>query len=548
MDIDERYQRWLERADPALQPALRAMTDPERQDAFSGGLRFGTAGLRGILGPGENRMNRHTVARASRGLAEYLGPGSSVVIGYDSRHGSAEFAGTAARVFAAAGVRVWLADRLAATPLVSFAVRALGCQAGVMITASHNPAGYNGYKVYGPDGGQITDAAAAAVQGCIDGVELFDGAPEAEEDRARAEGLLRPLPEEVRQAYQAAVLACSLPWGDDAPLVYSPLNGAGLEPVTAALTAAGHSRVFVVAEQADPDGDFPTCPRPNPELPEAMALTLRDARARGAALAFATDPDCDRIGAVIRDGEDERLLTGNQLGVLLLDYICRRRQAEGTLPDRPVAVTTIVSTPLVGEIAAWYGVELRLVLTGFKYIGEQLTLLERQGRAEDFILGFEESCGYLSGSHVRDKDGVNAAVLLSGMAGWYRARGESLSGRLAALEERFGCFLDRVETYDFPGAQGAAAMARQMAALRAAPPEALGGLAVEAVTDYAPGRKGLPPADVLEYALAEDARVIVRPSGTEPRLKVYLSVRARTRAEALALQMRLLRDLTARFG
>lgn len=528
MNVLETYNLWLARAKD-LRAELEMMTDTEREDAFWRTLAFGTGGLRGILGAGTNRMNRYTVAQASQGLADYVrqNGGGSIAVSYDSRHGSLAFARTAAEVFAANGLSVRIVRELMPTPCLSFAVRTLGCAAGIMITASHNPAEYNGYKVYGADGCQITTEAAERIQQAIDATDLFDGVRAVDFDSALADGKISYIPDTLLDDFIRAVQAQSVLFGDSVDrnfsIVYTPLNGTGRKPVLRVLRESGFRNVSVVAEQELPDGDFPTCPYPNPECREAMALGLRDAKARNADLLLATDPDCDRVGIAVRDGAEYRLLTGNEVGLLLTDFICSQRQKHGKLPPHPVLVKTIVTTDLAEKIAAHYGVETVNVLTGFKFIGEKIGDLERQGRADDFLLGFEESYGYLTGSYVRDKDGVNGVFQIAEMADYYRAQGIGLAEKLRELYDTYGYCRNTLHTKTFAGEAGQDAMARVMATLRRM--TAIGDYPILSRTDYRNGVDGLPKSDVLKLTLPVGT-VIVRPSGTEPKLKLYLSVTA----------------------
>ena len=536
------YKLWLERAreDPDLSAELAAL-DPEKDadaihDRFYRDLEFGTGGLRGVLGAGTNRMNIYVIRRATQGLCAYLKsanlPGK-VAIGYDSRMKSDLFALEAAKVIAANGLTAYLYPRLEPTPTLSWAVRYYGAGAGICVTASHNPARYNGYKVYGPDGCQITLEAAAAVLGQIQKVDMFDGPLVMEEQDARAAGRIVSIGKDCLEAFLDAVQAQSMAQGGkpDLKVVYTPLNGTGLECVTRILDRIGIRDVTLVPEQAHPDGHFPTCPYPNPEIRDAMELGLALCRKVKPDLLLGTDPDCDRMGVAVPQGDDYRLITGNEMGVLLLDYICRRRLESGTMPDKPVAMTTIVSTDMADPVAKEYGVELRRVLTGFKFIGEQIGLLEQAGTPERFVFGFEESYGYLSGTHVRDKDGVNASMLCCEMAAWYREQGLTLAQAMDALYEKYGCFHNRLGSFTYEGADGMAKMQTIMDTLRAAPPKTLAGEPVTEVTDYRRGVRGLPGSNVLEFR-SERHKVLVRPSGTEPKIKVYLSSRARTMAEA----------------
>lgn len=539
MTAQERLEAW--RRAPALPAQLRAELDActpeELEDRFYQDLTFGTGGLRGVLGAGSNRMNAVTVARATRGLAACLtaqSPAPQCAVAYDSRRGSAAFSRITAAVLAAAGVRVFLFRELAPTPLLSFAVRHLGCDAGVVLTASHNPAQYNGYKVYGPDGCQLTPQAAARVWAQIAQQPYF--VPQQPDfDALLAAGRIQWIQADTLDAYFDAVLAQSAgPLAAPLRVAYSPLNGTGNKPVRRVLEALG-VQVTVVPEQELPDGDFPTCPVPNPERADAMRLTLRLGEASGADLCLATDPDCDRIAAAAPDENGRmRLVSGNELGVLLLDYLCGRRLAAGTMPARPVAVKTIVTTPMAQAVAAAYGVELRSVLTGFKFIGEQIGLLERAGEEDRFLFGLEESCGYLSGTYVRDKDAVNAALLLCEMAAHYKAEHKTLWDALDALHQKVGYYEDRQLSFSFAGQAGVAAMQAVLDALRRDPPPAFAGRAVEQMTDYQQDGTGLPRSNVLQLDLAGACRVILRPSGTEPKLKAYVTAKGADAAQSKA--------------
>ena len=541
MSIEMSYHRWLERADETLKPELIAMENDAAamEDAFYRDLAFGTGGLRGVIGAGTNRMNVHTVAKASQGLADYVvkrfpEEKRRIAVSYDSRILSDEFARVAAGVFAANGIRAEMYPQLMPTPCLSYAVRALGCAAGIMVTASHNPAKYNGYKVYGPDGCQITTEAAAEILGEIEKLDVFDGPRRMDFDEGLAKGLIGWIDGQVYTDFVEEVKGQSLLGGEEvdkgAAIVYSPLNGTGLKPVLRTLKESGYTRVTVVKEQEQPDGHFPTCPYPNPEIREAMQLGLEYAERLNADLLLATDPDCDRCGIAVRGPEGFKLLTGNETGMLLLDYICQRRIALGTMPEAPVLVKTIVTTDMAQRIAEKYGVETVNVLTGFKYIGETIARLEAQGRADRYIFGFEESYGYLSGTYVRDKDAVDAAFLICEMFAWYRTRGVSLLERLEQLYAEFGYCLNTLHSFEFEGSAGFAKMQGIMAALREDIPE-LGGRTVRKVLDYASGLDGLPKSDVLKF-LMDGASVVVRPSGTEPKLKLYVSVSAPDRTQA----------------
>ena len=541
--IQERYQRWL--AQPGLPrdlaEELQAVAgDAEAiNDRFYRDLAFGTGGLRGVIGAGTNRLNVYTVRKATQGLADYLNGTDlpkKVAIAHDSRHKGDLFARETARVLAANGITAYLYPRLEPTPALSWAVRYLGCGAGVCITASHNPAKYNGYKVYGADGCQITLEAAEKILTAIQAVDLFDGVQLADWDEALADGRIQYIGEDCIDAFVDAVYAQRVGDGAgiaDLKLVYTPLNGTGLECVRKLLNKLGVTHVTVVPEQEQPDGDFPTCPYPNPEIREAMETGLKLCDTVHPDLMIGTDPDCDRVGAAVPDGKGGyRLITGNEMGLILLDYICRIRTARGTMPQNPVAMTTIVSTDMATPIAARYGVELRRTLTGFKFIGEQIGLLEAQGQAERFIFGFEESYGYLSGGYVRDKDGVNATLLVCEAAAWYAKQGMTLLDALEALYQEYGYYRDALCSFTFEGESGMHTMQALMAGLRTNTPAAIGGCAVEKVLDYQAEGTGLPRANVLEFRLAGGHKFMVRPSGTEPKMKVYLSAVGASEAAA----------------
>ncbi len=532
MDNQQAYALWRRLAveDPDLIRELEAIEQDQAgiSDRFYRDLEFGTGGLRGVIGAGSNRMNLYTVRRATQGLADYLNASDlpkQVAIAHDSRNKGSLFCREAARVLAANGIRVWIYPRLEPTPALSWAVRYFGCGAGICVTASHNPAKYNGYKVYGPDGCQITLEAAAKVLEAIGRHDYFHSPRLADYHQAMAEGTIRLIDDSCLEAFVQAVLA--LRPGNDVSnlkLVYTPLNGSGLEPVRMLLEKMGVTQVTVVPEQEKPDGNFPTCPYPNPEIREAMETGLRLCDQVKPDLMLGTDPDCDRMGAAVPDGQGGyRLITGNEMGVLLLDYICRVRKAAGTMPSAPVAVTTIVSTDMASPVAEKYGVELRRTLTGFKFIGEQIGLLESQGQVERFLFGFEESYGYLSGGHVRDKDAVNAVMLACEAAAYYAARGMSLLDAVNALYDEFGWYRNALHSFTFEGESGMRTMQQIMGRLRQEPAREIAGYPVSAVVDYTMDGTGLPKADVLEYRLENGAKLMVRPSGTEPKIKIYLS-------------------------
>ena len=532
MQYQKELDLWLARAveDADLIAELEAVDGEEAavSDRFYQNLAFGTGGLRGVIGAGTNRMNLYTIRRATQGLADYLnasGLPKKVALAHDSRHKGELFCREAARVLAANGITAYLYPRLEPTPALSWAVRYLGCGAGICVTASHNPAKYNGYKVYGADGCQITLEVADQVLAAINRHDYFDSPKLVDYDKAVADGRIVTIDDNCLSDFVDAVLA--LRPGNDVSrlkLVYTPLNGSGLEPVKMLLDRMGVTQVTVVPEQEQPNGDFPTCPYPNPEIREAMETGLKLCDTVHPDLMIGTDPDCDRMGAAVPDGQGGyRLITGNEMGVLLLEYICRVRQANGTMPQDPVAVTTIVSTDMATPIAAKYGVELRRTLTGFKFIGEQIGNLEAEGHPERYIFGFEESYGYLSGGHVRDKDAVNAVMLACEAAAYYAARGMSLLDAVNALYAEYGWYRNALHSFTFEGESGMHTMQGIMARLRANAPAEIAGYAVSGVTDYTADGTGLPHADVLEYRLENGAKLMVRPSGTEPKIKVYLS-------------------------
>ena len=547
--IDSEYHKWIEKAvaDADLVPELKEMGDKEREDAFYRNLSFGTGGLRGIIGAGNNRINVYTVARASQGLSNYLNKKfdkPTVVIGYDTRIKSDIFAKVAAGVFVENGLRVHLWKEPLPVPTVSFAVRYLHASAGVMITASHNPAPYNGYKVYGSDGCQITTEAAAEIFAEIERVDIFasviNASPEVEY-----------IGEPVLEAFLDDVKQQSVLYGDEidrnVAIVYSPLNGTGFKPVMKTLSESGFTNITVVSEQKDPDGRFPTCPYPNPEIKEAMELGLQYCRKAGADLMLATDPDCDRCGIAVRDGEDYVLLTGNEVGVLLLDYVCSQRSRHGMMPEDPVFIKTIVTTDMAERIAKKYGVRTINVLTGFKFIGEQIGRLEDIGKTSSYICGFEESYGYLTGSYVRDKDAVNAAFMICEMFAFYKTRGVSLPDKLNDLYSEYGFCMNTLHSYTFEGAEGFVRMQSIMKNFRDGI-EAIGNLKVKEVLDYNEGIDGLPKSDVLKYLLVDNSSVVVRPSGTEPKIKIYTSIASEDREKALIEEDKILKDLEKLFG
>lgn len=551
MDMMKEYKRWVKNAtaDADVASELKTMDAARVEDAFYRDLAFGTGGLRGVIGAGTNRMNIYTVAKASQGLADYLKKhfaAPSVAIGYDSRIKSDVFAKVAAGVFAANGVRVHIWPTLMPVPTVSFATRYLGACAGVMVTASHNPSKYNGYKVYGPDGCQITTEAAAEILSEIEKLDIFADVHTGDFEAGVADGSIRFIGDEVYTAFVNEVKNQSVLFGEkvdkDVAIVYSPLNGSGLKPVTRTLREMGYTNITVVKEQEQPDGNFPTCPYPNPEIREAMALGMEYAKKCNADLLLATDPDCDRVGIAVKNRAGEyELLTGNQVGLLLLDYICSQRVKHGKMPENPVMVKTIVTMDMGEQIASHYGLRTINVLTGFKFIGEQIGRLEQQGRADSYIFGFEESYGYLTGSYVRDKDGVDGAYMICEMFSYYKTHGISLLEKLEELYRDYGYCMNTLHSYEFDGSAGFAKMQRIMQAFRG-DVKTFGGKKVAEVLDYAQGLDGLPKSDVLKFLLEDNCSVVVRPSGTEPKLKIYVSVSAADKETAERVEAEMTKD------
>ena len=557
----EAYERWLAfpLEDADLLPELENIreNDEEIRDRFAVNLEFGTAGLRGVIGAGTNRMNIYTVRQATQGLAAYLKEQKaepSVAISYDSRNKNVAFAEAAAGVLAANGVKVHIYDTLMPTPALSFAVRALHCDAGIMVTASHNPAKYNGYKAYGPDGCQMTTESADAVYAKIQNSDIFDDVKHIPFAEGLAAGSISYMEPSVIADYYDNVKKQSVRpgvcEGAGLKLVYTPLNGTGNLPVRHILKEIGIDDITVVPEQEMPDGNFPTCPYPNPEIREALQLGLDLCKQTGADLLLATDPDADRVGIAVKDGDDYKLLTGNEVGVLLLDYICQARTEAGTMPKDPVYVRSIVTTSLADEVAKSYGVTPIKVLTGFKYIGETVLHLEQKGEEERFLFGFEESYGYLAGGYVRDKDAVVASMLICEMAAYYASIGSSIIEQLQRIYGTYGTYLHKVDSFEFEGLAGMELMKALMASLRREKIEEIGGCAVvmledyatQTTTDFTTGAQtaiDLPTANVLIYHLDCGASVIIRPSGTEPKIKVYYAAKADTLAAAETLQKKL---------
>ncbi|MBP3262425.1 phospho-sugar mutase [Pseudobutyrivibrio sp.] len=544
----EAYEKWCKNAvaDKDVVEELKNTEGDEAkiEDAFYRNLAFGTGGLRGVIGAGTNRMNIYTVAKASQGLANYIianfpNEERKIAVSYDSRIKADVFARVASGVFAANGIKVWIYTELMPTPCLSYAVRALNCAAGIMVTASHNPSKYNGYKVYGADGCQITTEAAAAILEEIEKVDIFEDVRNVSFESALQVGDVAYITENVYTDFVNEVLGQSLITADDeidknVAIVYSPLNGTGLKPVTRTLKEAGYTNITLVEEQKNPDGNFPTCPYPNPEIKEAMALGMEYARKNNADLLIATDPDCDRVGIAVKNQANEYvLLSGNQTGCLLLDYVCSMRVKNGTMPADAEVVKTIVTTDLGQQIAENYGVKTVNVLTGFKFIGEEIGRLEKQGKADSYIFGFEESYGYLSGSYVRDKDAVDGAFLICEMFAYYKTRGISLLDKLDELYKKYGYCLNTLHSYEFEGSAGLEKMQNIMASMRNDMPE-IGGVKVVKVNDYLKGIDGLPKSDVIKFYLEGNGSVVVRPSGTEPKMKVYVSISAADETTAKA--------------
>ena len=541
------YKRWLEAdlIDCDLHTELKNIEgdDDAIKERFSIALSFGTAGLRGTLGAGTNRMNIWVVRQATQGVAEWVktqGGTQTVAISYDSRLKGWNFARDAAGVLAANGINVRIYDELMPVPALSFATRYYNCNAGIMITASHNPAQYNGFKAYGPDGCQMTDDAAAVVYDAIQKTDVLTGAKYMSFAEGVEKGFIKFVGDDCKEALYEAIEARQVRPGlcktAGLKLVYSPLNGTGLVPVTRVLKDMGITDVTIVPEQEYPNGYFTTCSYPNPEIFAALEMGLNLAKEVGADLMLATDPDADRVGIAMKcpDGSYE-LVSGNEMGALLLDYICAGRIEKGTMPKNPVAVMSIVSTPLAEKIAENYGVELRQTLTGFKWIGDQIAQLEAAGEVDRFIFGFEESYGYLAGPYVRDKDAIIGSMLICEMAAYYRSIGSSIKQRLEEIYAQYGRYLNKIDTVEFPGLSGMQKMADIMAGLRDNAPAAFGSLKVASVTDYAkPEETGLPKANVLSYVLEDGAKVMIRPSGTEPKIKAYYTTLGKDLAAAQA--------------
>ena len=553
-DINKLYSLWKEKAilDKDLIEELASIEgkESEIEDRFYQSLTFGTAGLRGVIGAGTNRMNVYTVNQATQGLAtflleEYENP--SVAIAYDSRIKSDLFAKSAASVLAANGIKVWFYKELVPTPMLSFAVRKLQCKGGIILTASHNPAEYNGYKCYDPEGYQMTDEAAEKTYGFIQKTDMFADVKTMDFDEGIKSGIIEFIPDEVYEDFYKRVESCCLSLEEcrnsGLKLIYTPLNGTGNIPVRRVLSDIGIKDVRVVKEQENPDGNFPTCPYPNPEIRQVFECGLKMAEEESCDLLLATDPDCDRVGIAVNTGDGYKLMTGNEVGVLLAEYLLSRRKELGILPENPVVVKSFVTTSLVDAVAKKYGATVKSLLTGFKYIGEFITKLEAKGEEDRFIVGMEESYGYLSGIHARDKDAVVACALICEMAAYYKSRGKSLYEVMEGLYEEHGMYLNALDNYAFKGSSGMVKMGEIMEGLRNNPPKSISGMKVLAVSDYKKGERicnatgektviDLPSSNVLYYELENSCGVIVRPSGTEPKIKIYYTACAKTRAEA----------------
>ncbi len=547
------YERWLQQPldDQDLTEELQSIQGQEDEinDRFYRELEFGTAGLRGVIGAGTNRMNVYTVRKATQGLSNYLlkhaeGKPQSVAIAYDSRIKGVLFSKESAAVLAANGIKAYIYPQLMPTPALSYAVRHLKCDAGICVTASHNPAKYNGYKAYGSDGCQITADMADGITQEIGALDIFEDVKKMDFEEGRKQGLIEYIGDETMGAFLDDVYKESLT-GDasNLKLVYTPLNGAGRVCVLRILERIGIKDVTVVPEQEYPDGNFPTCPYPNPEFREALQKGLELCEKVQPDLLLATDPDSDRVGIAVNQGGEFKLMTGNEVGILLLDFIARVKQEQGKLPAHPVAVTTIVSTDMVDPIAQHYGIEMRRCLTGFKYIGDIIADVEqKEGSYESFLLGFEESYGYLSGGYVRDKDAVDGSMLICEMASYYKRQGKTLVDAMNDLYETYGYYQNATLNFGFEGEDGMKTMQKIMDTLRSDPPAEIAGTKVIGRSDYEVSQSygdkegviDLPKSNVLEYRLENGCKLIVRPSGTEPKIKIYLSGKGATMEESLA--------------
>ncbi len=576
MDFKKIYERWLNSpaVDEETKAELKSISDNEKEieERFYRELEFGTAGMRGILGAGTNRMNVYNVRRASMGVAKYVNDEGAdaaragVLIGYDTRHCSRLFAEETAKVLAANGVKAYLFPIVHSVPEVSFGIRELKTAAGVMITASHNPKEYNGYKVYGPDGGQLPPEAADVVIKAIDSYDIFDDVKYISLDEAKEKGLLVIPDKALDEKFIDTVIEQQLnpeavkEVADTFKLIYTPFHGTGSRPVQAVLKKIGFKNLLVVKEQDTEDGDFPTVKSPNPENKEGFTIAIEMAKANDVDVIIGTDPDCDRVGIVVRDAEGVyRTLTGNQTGALLVEYILRSRKEKGTLPKNGVVIKTIVTTELATAIAKSYGIKVMNVLTGFKYIGEKMTEFAKTG-SHTYLIGFEESYGYLVGTHARDKDGVVASMLIAEMAAYYKTKGKSLYEALQDIYKKYGYYVEKTVSFTMPGKDGMEKMASILSGLRTNPPKRINGLDVTLYTDYETQKitdkdgneselSGLPKSNVLKYNLADDkSYFIVRPSGTEPKIKVYLGTSADNFEKAESTIENMLSDVKDNMG
>lgn len=568
MDMNALYNEWLEKAviDPDLKEELKSIKGNEEEilDRFYRCLEFGTAGLRGVIGAGTNRMNYYTVCQATQGLSDFLNKhfeNPSIAIGYDSRIKSDYFSIEAAKVLAANGVKVYLYRELQPTPCLSFAIRYFKTSSGIILTASHNPAKYNGYKCYNANGYQMTDEEANETYEFIKKVDYFTGIKTMDFDEAVEKGLIEYMGDEVIDAFLDEVIKqCVNPdiiANAGLKVIYTPLNGTGNKPVRKILDRIGVKDVYVVPEQEMPDGNFPTCPFPNPEIKQAFECALKMAEDIQPDLLLATDPDCDRVGIAVKDGNGGyKLMSGNEVGAMMLNYLLSQKKEKGLLSENSIAVKSFVSTDLAEVIAKKYNCTFKNLLTGFKYIGELITQLESEGKADDFVMGFEESYGYLAGTHARDKDAVVASMLICEMAAYYKAQGKSLAEVMDSIYDEFGYYFNTVSSYTFEGASGMEKMAAIMDGLRADAPKSFGGMEVTVVDDYKTSVSTnltdsssktieLPKSNVLAYTLTDGNKIIVRPSGTEPKIKAYITAIGKDREQAQLIADKLLADADA---
>lgn len=564
-NINELYNLWLEKAtaDPDLKKELLGVkgNDDEILDRFYRSLEFGTAGLRGVIGAGTNRMNYYTVGRATQGLADFLNKhfeNPSIAIGYDSRIKSEYFSVEAAKTLAANGIKVYLYEELEPTPCLSFAIRHFKTSSGIILTASHNPAKYNGYKCYNENGYQMTDEEASETYDFIQKVDYFTGIKTMDFDEAKEKGLIEYMGQDVIDLFLDEVIKQCVNMGicekANLNVIYTPLNGTGNKPVRKILDRIGVKNIHIVPEQENPDGNFPTCPFPNPEIKQAFECALKLAENVKPDLLLATDPDCDRVGIAVNNGNGEfQLMTGNEVGAMLLNYLLSQKKEQGTLSKNSIAVKSFVSTDLAEVIAKKYNCTFKNLLTGFKYIGELITQLESEGRSEDFVMGFEESYGYLAGTHARDKDAVVASMLICEMAAYYKAQGKTLIDVMNGLYDEFGYYCNTVQSYTFEGASGMEKMAAIMDGLRVNKPSSFAGYEVAKIDDYKTSKSTdvktgeeseitLPKSNVLAYTLTDGNKVIVRPSGTEPKIKAYITAVGTSEENAKQIAQKLLKD------